>query len=268
MRFAYPLAVGLVCCGLSAPAQDGGSFPLGLTVRVNPLGVVNKARGQAELGLGPQLGLGVVGSYYYAGNFRGPKLEPYARFYFSRRRFGHGFYGQVKLSTGRYTSNFEYDRTITTYRPDGFLDKVEIQMPYGRVRQTFSSTGGGAGAGYQFRAGRSSRFVIDVYAGLQFLPLPEEVGDRTITTTDATGRRTVVDWSTFDDTELWYLTGPGSVLNGMVSVGYTFGGGGRLAPLDFPRRPRRPSPPPPDEEPIRKAARWRAAPLAAAPARR
>lgn len=268
MRLAYPLAFLLILGGPAAAAQDAG-FPLGLTVRVAPLGVVNKARGHAELGLGPQVGVGVVGSYYYAGNFQGTKLEPYARFYFSRQRFGHGFYGQVKLSTGRYTSNFEYNRTVTTYRADGFLDDLRIENPYGRVRRSFRSTGGGAGAGYQFRAGRSSRFVIDVYAGLQFLPLPADIGDHTTTSTDASGRRTVTDWTTFDDVELWYLTGPGSVLNGMVSVGYTLGGGRRLAPVDKPDRPRRPTRPaaPPADEPIRKAALRRSVPLAAAPFR-
>ncbi|KAA9325313.1 hypothetical protein F0P96_20130 [Hymenobacter busanensis] len=253
------LIFSLNAAAQDAPADDtpaAGPAPLGLTLRFNPLGLINKVRGQAEVGLGRQFGLGLVGSYYYLGDVTGPKLEPYLRFYTSPKRFGHGFYVQGKVSFGRFTSTFNYDRTATVYRPDGFLESItaEYELP---ITRRFDAVGGGAGVGYQFRAGRAHRVVIDVYAGLQYTPLPRTVGSYSETVREPSGRRTVTEWDAFDADVQWYLIGPGSVFNGMASIGYTLGGGNHLAAHREWKR--RPAPAEPDAAGIRKASLTRPA---------
>ena len=244
-----------------APAAPAPApLPAVFTLRINPLGFVNKARAQAELTLGT-LGLGAVGSYYYAGSFSGPKAEAYLRFY-TGQRLAEGFYLQAKGGAGRYTCRPVFDRTTTTYDARGFLRDLVIENDYDAGTQTFVAGGGGGGLGYQARLGRSRRLVLDIYAGLQFVPLPARLNDHTDRQTDAAGNRTEVDYITFDLPIEWYGLGPGSILNGMVGIGYTFGGRGTGQVPDRWRYQPAPTPPAGPDAPLRKAARHQPCPWA------
>ena len=263
LRFCccLPLLGSLVSAAQSTvPAGAYRPHPV-LTVRVNPLGFINKARAQAELTLGP-VGLGVVGSYYYAGNFTGPKGEAYARYYTSRR-LAEGFYVQAKVGGGHYATSPTYTYTETRYDSRGFLQNRTTDDNYAPGTQRFISGGGGGGVGYQFRLGAGRRVVLDAYVGLQYLPLPEGLESRTSTVLAASGDRLVtrLDNNTFQETE-WYGLGPGAVFNSMLSIGYTFGGS-RLGELPDGRRYQQSAPyPSEDEFPVRKASRWHPRPWA------
>ena len=195
-----------------------------LTLRINPLGFVNKARAQAEVTLGA-VGLGVVSSYYYAGSFTGPKAEIYGRFY-TGRRLAEGFYLQAKGGVGRYTTNPRFDISSSSYDSRGFLTNVSTELDQPDGERNFVAGGGGGGLGYQFRLGHGRRFVLDVYAGLQYVPLPREINGFTRTTATPGGGRTTAEYDNSDGFVEWYGLGPGAVLNSMVGIGYTFGGKG------------------------------------------
>lgn len=237
----------------TAPRPE--TSPVVFTLRVNPLGVLNKARGQAEITFGP-VGVGVVGTHYYAGSFVGPKAELYGRFY-TGRRLAEGFYVQAKASAGRYACRPTYDLALTTYDSRGFLKTLGSETAVDLGERRFTSAGGGSGVGYQFRLGGGRRLVVDAYAGLQYLPLPADLDDfaRIVRTTrNPDGGRTEAAYTSTSDTSTeWYLLGPGSVFNGMASIGYTFGGKGTGQLPRGRRYPSAPAAPVPDA-PIRKAA--------------
>ena len=249
-RYLLPLLLSAGSAALAQEIPAPEHLPAVFTLRLNALGFINKARAQAEVTLGA-VGLGAVGTYYYAGSFTGPKAEGYLRFY-TGRRLAEGFYLQAKGGVGRYATNPGYDITSITYDSRGFLVTVSTAQNQPIGERTFTSAGGGGGLGYQFRLGHGRRFVLDLYGGLQYLPLPRNIEGFSRTTATPGGGRTTVEYDSFDVGTEWYLLGPGSILNSMVSVGYTFGGKGLGQGLPSRRYRPLPTPNAPDA-PIRKA---------------
>ncbi|MCC2545835.1 DUF3575 domain-containing protein [Hymenobacter sp. BT175] len=196
-----------------------------VALRVSPLGFLNKARVHGELAFGRQASGGLVASYYY-GQFKGLKLEPFVRYYFVGRALS-GLYLQAKASGCAFNTEYTYNRTITTYNADGFPTSLDTEGS-AVIKKGFKTAGGGGGLGYQLLLGTKRNIPLDIYVGLQWMPFPTNIGESfSETATLPDGKRTETRWSVDEvasgDPELgWYTLGPGSVLNGMLSVGIAF----------------------------------------------
>lgn len=87
--------------------------------------------------------------------------------------------------------------------PAGFYAQGKVVGGYYSRPASFASFGGGAALGYQVLRGKSKRWTIDMNLGIKAITF-DDGG-----VTDSS-RRT------------WYLTGPGSIVDGLISIGYRF----------------------------------------------
>ena len=118
----------------------------------------------------------------YYGLYPGFQVAPFARRYFDSNAL-EGFYAQGHVA-------------IAVHR--------QIYSPFiNRERGYFVTGGVGLGVGRQWLLGPKKRFSIDLMAGLKWYPYPTN---------------TAKDFYP----DFWYFTGPGSVFNGLVSLGHAF----------------------------------------------
>ena len=118
----------------------------------------------------------------YYGLYPGFQVAPFARRYFDARAL-EGFYVQGHVALAVHHQVYSI-----------FLN---------RDRGYFVTGGAGLGLGHQWLLGPKKRLSLDLMVGLKWYPYP-------------TGRNR----DFFPDA--WYVTGPGSLLNGLASLGYAF----------------------------------------------
>jgi hypothetical protein len=87
--------------------------------------------------------------------------------------------------------------------PDGFYAQFRAVAGYHFETEISTTFGAGLALGYQVFFGRSNRIFLDFNIGARFMtPVVE-------------------DMSGFEDTT-WFLWGPGSLIDGLFSIGYRF----------------------------------------------
>ena len=153
------------------------------------VGFINKVRLKWELALTDHWTTGMFGSAYY-GFFPGLKAEPFLRAYVVNS-FPEGLYLQGKAVIGRYRSSDKYEDDNGVW-----------------AHQEIRSTGGAFNVGYQFRLGPESGTVVDINLGVKLVS--SEIINR------KNNLQQMVDDVAF------YTVGPGSVWDGLISVGFTF----------------------------------------------
>lgn len=161
-----------------------------------PAGFVSKVRLKMEMPLNSTISAGTFLSLHYL-FFKGPEAEPFIRFYHSDE-WPEGFYSQVKISAGYFTSSIKY----TNIAPDSTIRNLE-------KTSSFPGFGAGFAFGYQYLTRRSKHF--DFFLGFKYMPF---LGKEYIYS-DGLLYRTEYDF-------YWYLLGPGSRFNGHFGIGYSF----------------------------------------------
>ena len=161
-----------------------------------PGGFVNKIRLKTEFPLNQKFSTGTYINVYYL-FFQGVEVEPILRMYLSEKTPA-GFYAQLKLSGGYFSSNMEFSHLMA----DSSRSTV-------KQRHSFPGIGVGFALGYQIvsRGGR----CIDFFWGYKYMPFrgPDYVYVQGVI------HRTEND---FD----WYLMGPGGCFNSHFGIGFSF----------------------------------------------
>ena len=151
-------------------------------VGLSPFQLLSGVRVKYETPLNDRFSVGGLATFYY-GNFPGFQLAPQARFFF-RENAPEGFYAQAKLVAGFHS----------------------LRNAYPSVN--FSSFGAGVALGYQVFFGRDRRWTFDVNLGLKGVGGPPSQAN---------------EWAEDAvNTTVWFLTGPGSIIDGLISIGYRF----------------------------------------------
>jgi hypothetical protein len=169
-------------------------------ITFSPMGFVDKLRVKYERSSSDNVSLGSFINIYYAG-FKGIRLDPFIRFY-PAGKAPKGFYIQAKAIVGVFYSKIEYD-----------FDQIvgtDTTTLVSNKSETFLTYGAGLGLGHQFLMGKSE-VPLDIFLGFQYSKFgaPESV---------------IIDnnrYETMDDA-VWYMTGPGSILNMNFGIGFSF----------------------------------------------
>jgi hypothetical protein len=161
-----------------------------------PAGFVSKIRVKFEIPLNTTISTGTFFNLHYL-FFKGPEAEPFVRFYHSDE-YPEGFYSQIKLSAGFFSSRMDYTHTFT----DSTISTIERNS-------SFPGFGAGFAFGYQFLTRRSKHF--DFFLGFKYMPF---LGKEYMYS-DGLLYKTEYDF-------YWYLFGPGSRFNGHFGIGYSF----------------------------------------------
>jgi hypothetical protein len=166
-----------------------------------PFGIINKLRFRYEHAVGGKssLGAAVTGYHGIYGIFKGFKIEPAYRFYFSDQALD-GLYLQGKMIIGRYNAELDFVPTGNAF----------LVLPTVTEETSFTSIGGGLNLGYQKAVGKNQKWVIDVNGGFKYCSFPAEYTDRF--------------GNIYFPLEKapFYLLGPGSWWDGTVAIGYRF----------------------------------------------
>jgi hypothetical protein len=200
----------LFCFGQAAFSQTTGA-PSASTYKKNvitfhPIGVVNKVRLKYEYAVAPNISIGAIGSAYY-GIYPGIQVSPFLRYYFDAEA-PHGLYlqGSVPISVHNLTYGEGYD--YLAYDP--FSGAFYVASSYKPREENFATAGLGLGLGYQIMTGKRKGIVIDIMIGAKFMiDAPEPVYPD-------------FDGYNYTSVDTWNATGPGSLFNGMLGVGFAF----------------------------------------------
>ena len=162
-------------------------------VGISPFRAWNAVRIKYERVFTPKFTVGGVLTGYYNSIYPGGQLAPIARFYF-KEKAPEGFYAQAKAVGGYH--------------------QITYNVPHNKeIKQSFTSFGGGIAAGYQLLWGKENRWSVDINLGVKRVgnipEPPKEVDDD-------------FGFGYFFDNVGWYTGGPGSILDGLISVGYRF----------------------------------------------
>jgi hypothetical protein len=185
----FCLLVGLFSTSLFAQSEKNSDNDFNHIVGVSPFTLWHGVRVKYENVLTQKLTVGGTLTGYY-GTFPGVQIAPAVRFYF-KGNAPEGFYAQAKI-VGGYHSH-----TYTTSLVEQVFGGEEEET----FTTRFDSYGGGVAAGYQLLWGKNDKWTMDFNLGLKF----------------ATGNPGSV--SGFLG---WGLAGPGSIVDGLVSIGYRF----------------------------------------------
>ena len=131
---------------------------------------------------------GTLTGYY--GVFPGFQVAPAGRFYF-KPNAPEGFYVQGKVLIGFYSQNSNSKSVV-----DGNL--------YTDDKTSFTRFGGGVAVGYQLLWGKTDRWSLDLNIGVKYHGQNPTFGDGEV------------------DNGKWGLFGPGSIVDGLASIGYRF----------------------------------------------
>ena len=217
----YILAIAFGFSSLAAFAQE----PAGNNViKIAPLGLFNKVRLQYEHAFSNSMAANITGTAHYGFLFQGLKAEPGLKFYTSGTA-PEGFYFQIKANGGAYTSILPYVYVKEVYDPEGNPVVLEDDGSEATVKlsRKFVSGGGGAGVGYQTFAGKKNNIALDFYLGVNYSSYKKDLRTEfREKTTDDNGNTVYTTYMPDVGIYVWYLTGPGSVINSSVSIGYVF----------------------------------------------
>ncbi len=176
-------------------------------IGISPVQLMHGVRIKYEKPLSDKISYGALLTGYY-GDFPGGQLAPIVRYYF-KKHAPEGFYAQAKIVFGMHLNDYatyklKEGETAPNY--DMFGDMTNGD-PVTKT-QTFFNVGGGLTVGYQMLFGKDDKWSIDVNIGAKFVggvPVPD----------DAPAGKA------FDNLG-WAVSGPGSIIDGLFSVGYRF----------------------------------------------
>lgn len=178
-----------VCCfsvfGQAVEKNHVGESVVG----ISPVRLWNGLRIKYEFVFSEKLTFGGTGTYYY-GMYPGFQIAPTGRYYL-KNNAPEGLYLQGKIVGGYY-------------KTDWYTSEGED------TTKSFTNFGLGAAVGYQMLWGKNSQWSLDLNIGVKF------VGNVPKWEDDEYGFASALDNAT------WYSTGPGSILDGLVSIGYRF----------------------------------------------
>ena len=190
----YSATAILIFLAVNSFAQT--PFENSVIISYAPAGFVSKVRMKAEFPISEKYSTGAFLSLYYL-FFKGPEAEPFVRMYLSDE-YPEGFYTQLKLSGGYFSSNMEFSHTFA----DSSVSSV-------KQNHSFPGIGIGLAFGYQYITRKQKH--LDFFIGYKYMPFrgPDHVYVQGVT------HRTEYDF-------YWYLIGPGSYFNGHFGIGYSF----------------------------------------------
>ena len=171
--------------------SSGGKTQL---ISVAPIGLINKFRVKYERQINNDFTFGTYFNYYW-GLYKGVRIDPIFRFYLGDEA-PEGVYLQAKLVIGYFKNPFTYYNDQGVYQ-DGYW---------------FGNGGAGVNIGYQTLTGKSNNWVIDINVGFKIV---SPVGNPNDYTYDGTDVNAI-------ENGIWYLTGPGSIFDGHIGIGYVF----------------------------------------------
>jgi hypothetical protein len=191
---------------LLAQTEEKQSQAFKDVVGVSPLRLWNGLRIKYERVLTPKITCGGILTGYY-GLYPGVQLAPVARFYF-KGKAPEGFYLQAKIVSGFFQSSYI---DVVLDESGNPVKKRNGDNIYEDRKQLFSNFGAGIAAGYQFLWGTNNSWSVDINLGLKVVGNVPESNESDI-------------WKiqSFVDSITWYLTGPGSIVDGLISIGYRF----------------------------------------------
>jgi hypothetical protein len=176
-------------------------------VGVSPFALWHGLRVKYENVLVPKLTVGGVLTGYYGGVCPGVQLAPIGRFYF-KGNAPEGFYAQAKIVSGIYFDN------VSVYNTDS---GENVDKKY-----SFTSFGGGIAAGYQILWGRNDKWSVDINLGFKLVGPPKDYKLKDNETYDDGPSGYERSFDKIGTGLGWILWGPGSIVDGLVSIGYRF----------------------------------------------
>jgi len=174
---------------------------------ISPLQIVNGVRIKYERLLNKEITYGGILTGYYPNpkhhDYTGIQLAPIARLYFTQNA-PKGFYCQAKVLGGVHSTEIMF---VETYQinPEDVLFKSENK------KHIFASFGAGMVLGFQAIWGDNKRMVLDMNLGLKYMgdiPMPATKESQKV--------------YHCNDSRDWFLIGPASVIDGLISIGYRF----------------------------------------------
>ena len=202
MKRVLLAVIAVMAIATTASAQSVGVNESKNIVGISPFRLWNGFRVKYERVANEKYTYGAISTLYY-GNFPGIQIAPIGRFYF-KKNAPEGFYAQLKL----VATFHNYSYTVGVYDEDNIvlLDTVE-------KKHRFSNFGGGIAAGYQLFWGKGDRWSVDMNLGLKFVGVVPEP--------ETNNSFEYAAQTTFDNAS-WGLFGPGSIVDGLISIGYRF----------------------------------------------
>ena len=128
--------------------------------------------------------------------FDGVRMDPFIRLYLGNEA-PKGIYLQAKVVVGYLNNSLVYTD----------VDGNTIDGNW------FASGGAGINIGYQALTGKSENWVIDINIGFKLVT--PVTGSKDITTSGGNNAYAA-------ENAIWYLSGPGSVFDGHIGIGYRF----------------------------------------------
>ncbi|KAA6312918.1 hypothetical protein EZS27_036228 [termite gut metagenome] len=177
--------VCLVSCSSFAQTKERNQ-ELKSIVGISPIRLWNSLRIKYERVLNSKFTYGGILTGYYTNytNYPGVQLTPIIKFYF-KEKAPKGFYAQAKILAG-FSQNNSFDSGVDE-------------------KQFFTSFGAGIAVGYQLLWGKDNRWSIDMNVGFKYTTNAPEPKD-----------------DIYCDHVNWHIIGPGSIPDGLVSIGYRF----------------------------------------------
>jgi hypothetical protein len=165
-------------------------------VSVEPIRIWSGLRFKYERVFEDKYTAGSQATIYY-GLHPGFQLAPFGRLYF-KQNAPEGLYAQGKIVLGINQSIFD------VYSGNSWTTSEK--------KETFFNYGAGVALGYQTIFGSRDQWSIDVTMGLKYVsPIPEpKLSDEDFGLANAV------------DNAAWYLTGAGSWLDFLITIGYRF----------------------------------------------
>ena len=200
------LIISIISLNLTAQEKQEFKNILG----ISPFQIVNGVRIKYERVLDNNTTFGGIITGYYPHpkyhDYSGFQLAPIARYYFMGKA-PKGFYAQAKVLTGVYSTDIAIDTYDIPYSPH--IERNYINSEH--RKHTFARFGGGVAIGLQAIWGDRKRMVLDLNLGLKYM------GD--ITMPKIKENEEIFPCNHLED---WLIIGPGSIIDGLISVGYRF----------------------------------------------
>jgi hypothetical protein len=173
-------------------------------IKFHPSWIFSKIRFQYESVRNEKISIGLLASLHYAW-FKGFQIGPMAKLYIGKKEAPNGTYLQVQ------SQFFSMSCTHTFYvMYTNFFEEF--------VQQTKKASGVGFGFGFgkQWIFGSKNNFVIDAMIGLKYHRIPTHAFYFSYVDKNEIFHENLLP------KVIWYLTGPGSLLNNHLAIGYLF----------------------------------------------
>ena len=193
---------------LSVIAQEKQDFKN--IIGISPLQLFNGVRIKYERTLNEKITYGGILTGYYPNpafhSYTGVQIAPTIRGFF-KENAPKGFYVQAKILGGIYSAENTIEIYDKPYSPD--YERIYIKSE-DRIKK-FASFGVGMAIGFQTVWGEKKRMILDMNLGLKYMgnsPSPKLKDNE----------------ERFPDTKHlnWYVFGPASIVDGLISIGYRF----------------------------------------------